>query len=179
MRRLMTVLAAALLVAGPLATGGGAMAAERRDEGRREAPMPNRGDMGRGDVGRGEMGRWAAAPRAAAAPPQAYRGEAYRGGGGYDPRYDPRTSGMARAPDPRYDPRYAPRAYAAPPPPAAAYSAAPRRGGYLGPQGSPVIGDYGRNRLRTPPPGYDWVRTARGMALVSRATGQVFDVVPY
>ena len=60
----------------------------------------------------------------------------------------------------------------------APYAASPRRGGYLS-QGGPVIEDPGRYRLRPPPPGYDWVRTPGGMALVSRATGQVFDVVPY
>jgi Ni/Co efflux regulator RcnB len=42
-----------------------------------------------------------------------------------------------------------------------------------------VIQDPGRYRLRPPPRGYDWVRTPAGMALVSRSTGQVFDVVPY
>ena len=68
------------------------------------------------------------------------------------------------------------RVYAPPP---NAYSAAPRRGGYMGPEGAPVVGDYGAKRLRAPPPGYDWMQTPRGYALVSRQTHQVFDVVPY
>jgi Ni/Co efflux regulator RcnB len=42
-----------------------------------------------------------------------------------------------------------------------------------------VIQDYGRFRLRAPPRGYAWMRTGAGYALVSTATGQVFDVVPY
>jgi Ni/Co efflux regulator RcnB len=79
-------------------------------------------------------------------------------------------------PDPRYERRADPRAYGPPPSP---YQAAPRRGGYLGPYGGEVIQDPGRYRLRPPPRGYDWVRTPAGMALVSRSTGQVFDVVPY
>ena len=33
-------------------------------------------------------------------------------------------------------------------------------------------------RLRAAPRGYMWVRVPGGMAIVSRATGQVFDVVP-
>jgi Ni/Co efflux regulator RcnB len=77
------------------------------------------------------------------------------------------------------DPRYDPRAYAAPPP--SAYYGEPRRGGYMPAPayGGGVIQDYGRYRLRPPPPGYDWVRTPRGAALVSRSTHQVFDMVPY
>jgi Ni/Co efflux regulator RcnB len=75
------------------------------------------------------------------------------------------------------DPRYDPRSYAPPP---YAYSAAPRRGGYLGPNAETgAIQDYSRNHLRPPPRGYMWVRTARGMALISQSTHQVFDVVPY
>ena len=38
--------------------------------------------------------------------------------------------------------------------------------------------DYGRYRLRPPPRGFVWVRTGNGFAMVSRETGQVFDVVP-
>lgn len=105
-------------------------------------------------------------------------GQDYRGGYGQDPRNDPRA-------DPRYDyrseqqmdPRYDPRGYGPAP---YAYSSAPRRGGYLGPNAETgEIQDYGRNHLRPPPRGYMWVRTPRGMALVSQSTRQVFDVVPY
>ena len=78
----------------------------------------------------------------------------------------------------RGDPRYDPRAYGRRR--GRAYHAAPRRGGYLGPgAGGDVIQDIGRNRLRPPPRGYEWVRTPNGMALVSQSTRQVFDVVPY
>ena len=45
--------------------------------------------------------------------------------------------------------------------------------------GGGVVSDLGRYRLRAPPRGYEWVRVDRGFALVSRATGQVFDIVPY
>jgi len=115
--------------------------------------------------------------------PQPYRGPGdYRGGGEYrgergyersDPRMDPR----AYRGEPRADPRMDPRAYGGPP---GGYSAAPRRGGYLGPgNGGEVIQDYGRLRLRPPPRGYVWMRTPGGMAMVSESTGQVFDIVPY
>lgn len=163
MRRLISLLAAALFAAGSLAAAGGAMAEEHREA--RRAPPP-----------RSEAApRWAGAQRQAPAA-QAYRNEAYRAetyrSEAYDPRSDPRA-GAYRA-DPRYDPR------TAAPPPANAYSAAPRRGGYLGPGSSgAVIQDYGRYRLRPPPRGYAWVRTPGGMALMSQSTGQVFDVVPY
>jgi Ni/Co efflux regulator RcnB len=167
MRRLISYLTAAVLVAGPLAAAGGAMAKEHRNEGR---GPPARMEERRG----GPMRE---------GPPGGYRGGGpeYRGGGAYervDPRGDPRG-------DPRYDyrseqradPRYDPRGYGPPP---SAYGAAPRRGGYLGPgAGGDVIQDYGRNRLRPPPRGYEWVRTPGGMALVSQSTHQVFDVVPY
>ncbi|MFC3069798.1 RcnB family protein, partial [Phenylobacterium soli] len=55
----------------------------------------------------------------------------------------------------------------------------PRRGGYLPPQArGGVVQDYGRYRLRPPPPGYGWVRSGRSMMLMDMGTGQVFDVVP-
>ena len=175
MPRLISLLAAVALVAAPLATAGAAMA---RD--------PHDGHRGQG--GGHEGGRWNGGGRGGPAP-QAYRGGGDRGGGRYeraDPRNDPRGEprgefrgeprGEYRA-EPRMDPRYDPRAYGPPP---SAYSAAPRRGGYLGPgSGREVIQDYGRFRLRPPPRGYEWVRTPGGMALVSQGTGQVFDVVPY
>jgi Ni/Co efflux regulator RcnB len=187
MRRLISVLAAAALVATPLATAGVAVAKDHDGGG-------DRGDHGRGEQhGRGDEGRGPGGGRGA---PMPWRGgedrgggRDYRGGGGYpggaypgggypgggrgeraEPRYEPRYERRA-------EPRYDPRAYGPPP---GAYAPAPHRGGYLPPQaGGPAIQDYGRFRLRAPPRGYAWVRTGGGYALVSTATGQVFDVVPY
>jgi Ni/Co efflux regulator RcnB len=166
MRRLISLLAAVAIAAAPLAAAGGAVAKDHREQ-----------PAARGGPARQPQG-------------QAYRGggQAY-GGGGYgraEPRFDPRGDprGDTRN-DPRYDPRYGdyrgeradprydPRSYSPPP----AYEA-PRRGGYMS-QGGPVIEDPGRYRLRPPPPGYDWVRTQNGAALVNRNNGRVFDVVPY
>lgn len=54
-----------------------------------------------------------------------------------------------------------------------------RRGGYLPPDVSgPVIEDYGRYRLRPPPPGYTWVRVGNAFLLMNMASGQIFDVIP-
>jgi Ni/Co efflux regulator RcnB len=174
MRRLVPLLAALALVAGSLATAGAAMGKDHGEGHREQAP------------GRGEAGHWAPGRQA---PGQSYRGQEYRGqeyrggNGGYDPRSYPPPANARMDPraDPRYgyraDPRYDPRANSAPP----SYGGgAARRGGYLGPgAGGEVIQDPGRFRLRAPPRGYEWVRTGRGMALVSQSTGQVFDVVPY
>lgn len=181
MRRLVCLFAAAVLVAGPLATAGRAMADDhhggRREQGggghwmgggRQGGPPAFRGE-GRGNEGRGNEGRGNEGYRG-----EPFRNEAPRGYERADPRMDPRNAYRGEQ---RADPRYDPRGYAPPP---SAYSAAPRRGGFLSPGGgAPVIGDYERYRLRPPPPGYDWVHTPRGAALVSRQTGQVFDVVPY
>ena len=162
MRRLILLLAAATLVAGPLATAGDALGKDRREAPARREPAAPRGEQGRGQQGR-------------QAPPQAWRGGEYRGAPAYEgrgyPQVDPRS-------DPRYgyrpDPRYDPRAYAAPP------NAAARRGGYMPPGArGEVIQDPSRLRLRPPPRGYEWVQTQRGWAMVSQSTGQVFDVVPY
>ncbi len=174
MRRLIPMLAAIALVAGPLAAAGSAMGKGHREE-RREQAGPPRG---------GGEGRWAGPrlgqgqpPGLSRAPGQVYRGEEYRGGpGGYDPRSYPQAADPRMDPRGAYraDPRYDPRAYAAPP----SYGAA-RRGPYLGPGGGEVIQDPERLRLRPPPRGYEWVRTPRGWAMVSQSTRQVFDVVPY
>ena len=53
-----------------------------------------------------------------------------------------------------------------------------RRGGMIPPayRGA-VVPDYGRHRLRPPPPGFAWVRMGDRYMLVSRATGQIFDVI--
>jgi Ni/Co efflux regulator RcnB len=40
-----------------------------------------------------------------------------------------------------------------------------------------VVPDYGRHRLRPPPPGFAWVRMGDRYLLVSRQTGQIFDVI--
>jgi Ni/Co efflux regulator RcnB len=183
MRRLISVLAAAALVATPLATAGVAMAKDHDGGGGEHG----RGDEGRGERhGRGDEGRGPGGGRGAPMPwrggedrggGREYRGDegrgGYPGGGRWDrpdPRYEPRY-------DRRAEPRYDPRAYGPPP---GAYAPAPHRGGYLPPQaGGSVIQDYGRFRLRAPPRGYAWMRTGGGYALVSTATGQVFDVVPY
>jgi Ni/Co efflux regulator RcnB len=176
MRRLISALTAVLLVAAPLATAGGAMGKDHREQ---RGGGEQRGGEQRG--GRGQEMR---------GPPMGgfFRGgDEYRGGGRFervdprgDPRNDPRNDQRF---DPRggyrgerVDPRYDPRAYGPPP---GAYQAAPRRGGYLGPgSGGPVIQDPGRYRLRPPPRGYEWVQTPGGMALVQQGTGRVYDVVP-
>ena len=164
MRRLISLLAAAVIVAGPLATAGSAMARDDRREERREQPQAQRGGAP----------RWQGGGRQAA--------PAYRGAQEYryertDPRSDPRNNYRS---EPSADPRYDPRAYG---PPAAAPApsyAPPRRGGYLGPgAGGAVIQDPGRYRLRPPPRGYVWMRTPNGMAMVSQSTGQIYDTVPY
>jgi Ni/Co efflux regulator RcnB len=53
-----------------------------------------------------------------------------------------------------------------------------RRGGLAPPdyRGAEVP-DYGRLRLRPPPPGFAWVRMGGRYMLVSRATGQIFDII--
>ena len=53
------------------------------------------------------------------------------------------------------------------------------RGEYLPPlyRGG-VLRDPGRFRLRTPPPGYDWVGVGRDIYLVQRGTGRVLDAIP-
>jgi Ni/Co efflux regulator RcnB len=175
MRRLISVLAAAALIAGPLATAGAAMAKDDHRGERREQQAP-----------RGGAPRWMGGGGRQAAP--AYRGgQEYRyerpegrGDGRNDPRNEPRSDPRMNgyraepAPDPRYDPRaYGP---AAPSP----YSSAARRGGYVGPgSGGAVIQDPGRYRLRPPPRGYVWMHTPSGMAMVSQSTGQIYDMVPY
>jgi Ni/Co efflux regulator RcnB len=165
MRRLISLLAAVAIAAGPLAAAGGAMAKDHRDDRREES-------RGRGEPVRGGPARQA--------PPQAYRGGGQDYRGGYEQRGDPRgefrndprgADYRSERVDPRYDPRYSQ--------PPGAYQSAPRRGGYLGPGcGGPVIQDPGRRHLRPPPRGYDWVQTPGGMALVQQGTGRVYDVVP-
>jgi Ni/Co efflux regulator RcnB len=53
-----------------------------------------------------------------------------------------------------------------------------RRGGMIPPEyRGAIVPDYGRHRLRPPPPGFAWVRMGDRYMLVSRATGQIFDVI--
>jgi Ni/Co efflux regulator RcnB len=160
MRRLLALAAALAVAVGPMAAGP----ASAKDHG-------GRGEQ-RGGEGRGGEGRWSGGR---GGPPPGWRGEAPPPGGrfgGEGPppgwRGDPR-GGPPPGYEPRYDPRYAPppRAYAA-----------PRRGGYIGPNGGAPIEDPGRYRLREAPRGYVWMRVPGGMAMVSQSTGQVFDVVP-
>jgi Ni/Co efflux regulator RcnB len=149
MRRLIAMLATAALIGGPLAMGGTAQARDHRDGG-----GERRAEGGRGreaaPVARGED-----------------RGGRERGG--------PQRDGEARR---NYG---GPRGDNGPPPQTYAPQNAPnaRRGGYLAPEAGGPVADYGRYRLRQPPRGYAWVRTADGYAMVSIATGQVFDVVPF
>ena len=171
MRRLISLLVAAAIAAGPLAAAGGAQAKDEHREARREqSQAPARG----GPLSRMFGGGRPAAPAYRPAPEYRYDRADPRN----DPRMnDPRMNGGYRGE--QADPRYDPRAYG---PPAAApspYYSAPRRGGYLGPQGGAVIQDPSRLRLRPAPRGYQWVRTPNGMAMVSQSTGQIFDVVPY
>lgn len=154
MRRLLSIIAAFVVVAGPLATAGGVVAKDHREERRdtrREAPQGARGG--------GE--RWSRRPDASNPPPRSEESGRWESPG--EPRGEPRG-------DPRGDPRgYVPQG---------GYPPVPRRGGYMGLQGGSTIGDYGRYRLRPPPRGYNWVRVGGGFALVG-PNGQVFDVVPY
>lgn len=70
---------------------------------------------------------------------------------------------------------YAPPGFARRQPPA---NYGVRRGGQVPPGYSDrEVSDYGRHRLRPPPPGYTWVRMGNRYALVSRSTGQIFDVI--
>ena len=162
MRRLISLLVAAAIAAGPLAAAAGsAQAKDDRREARREQSQAPRG----GPIARMFGGGRQAQP--------AYRGQPEYRYEAPPQRADPRMNGYRgeQAPDPRYDPR----AYGPPAP--NPYATAPRRGGYLGPGGA-VIQDPGRYRLRPPPRGYEWVRTPNGMAMVSQSTGQIFDMVP-
>jgi Ni/Co efflux regulator RcnB len=65
------------------------------------------------------------------------------------------------------------RPYYAPPP-----SYGLRRGGYLPPDfRSGMLNNYGRYRLRPPPPGYAWFQVGDEFLLVSLTNGLIFDVV--
>ena len=76
-----------------------------------------------------------------------------------------------------------PPAYGYPGPPSYSRQQPPpgyglRRGGMAPPayRGA-IVPDYGRHRLRPPPPGFAWVRAGDRYLLVSRQTGQIFDII--
>lgn len=76
------------------------------------------------------------------------------------------------APAPRYVEPPAPYGYGPP----RSYGA--RRGGFLPPDyRGAMIYDYGRYRLRPPPPGYAWYRVGDDYLLVSLLNGLIFDVI--
>jgi Ni/Co efflux regulator RcnB len=142
------LLAGSLLAASPLA-GGPALAGDH-DHSHGGGHGHGGGDHGGGDHGGGDHGH----------------GEGHgRWEGGPPPGYAP---GPAFAPPgPAGYPRHAP-------PPGYGL----RRGGQIPPEyRDAVVPDYGRHRLRPPPPGFAWVRMGDRYMLVSRSTGQIFDVI--
>ena len=154
-RTLLTVLLASSLLAGPAL-------ADRKD----------RGDRG------AHGGGWERRERDYGGPREYRDAREHRGGGDHgqrewrQERYDPR---------PRYRGDERPPAYAYPPAysrgaPPAAYGL--RRGGSVPPSyRGAIVPDYSRHRLRPPPPGFAWVRAGDRYLLVSRSTGQIFDVI--
>ena len=156
MRRLIAMLAATAILGGPLAMGGTAQARDHRDGGERRAERG--GGREAGPPARGEARGEDRGGRE--------RGGSRRGDEARRDYGDPR--GYDGPPPQSYAPQYAPQ-----------YAPSARRGGYLPPEAGGPVADYGRFRLRQPPRGYAWVRTANGYAMVSVATGQVFDVVPF
>jgi len=156
MKRLIRTAAAVLA---SLVLAGGSAAAQGRGHGHGHWEQGDRG--GRGDQGdRGDRrgppgGRWEGGP-----PPGRWDGEpppSYGYSGGYPGGYPgPRTYGR-RGPPPVYG---------------------LRRGGIAPPEArGAIVPDYGRHRLRPPPPGFAWVRMGDRYMLVSRDTGQIFDVI--
>jgi len=94
-----------------------------------------------------------------------WRGGESRAERRYDPRPDYRR---------RNDPRNGPPPYAAGPP-----GRSWRQGDYLPPMyRGDVVRDRQRYRLRTPPPGYDWVGVGPDIYLMQRGTGLILDTIP-
>jgi Ni/Co efflux regulator RcnB len=153
MRRLFLTIAAALAVVAPLASPDAAWAKDGRgrgDGGWQQQQQEQRGGGDRGGRG-GDHGDRGGDRRGGN-----WRGDEGRGNGNGRWREAP--------------PRDYPMPQQAP---------SPRRGGYLPPYSNGgVVQDNARYRLRAPPRGYTWVRIGGSFALVSEATGQVFDVVP-
>jgi hypothetical protein len=168
----------AMLVAGGPVLAQGRGHAYGRDDGpyQRGYPAGGQGAQGRGhaygrDDGPYQRGYPAGGPpgRWARQPPPGWRGPD-RGDVpyGYGP---PRAYG----PPPGYGPYMGVPLYPQRPiPPGMGL----RRGGVIPPgHGGVVVPDYGRYRLRPPPPGFAWVRMGDRYMLVSRATGQIFDII--
>jgi len=175
-------IAAVAVLAGSLFASGGALADPKgrghEDRGRSErSERPSRGDQRewRGDQGaRGQRG-----DRGDRGEDRSYRDD--RGDwrdrgdrGDRDYRGDRDDRGGRRwdagPPD-----AYAPPGFARRQPPP---NYGVRRGGQAPPEyRDREVSDYGRHRLRPPPPGYTWVRMGNRYALVSRSTGQILDVI--
>lgn len=181
MRRLLIIAAAAAALLSPVLSAA---------QGRGEGHGRGRGEQDRGGdegYGRGEgRGRY---EREGRGPPG--RGEPR----GYGDRDEGRGREPYREPSfrerglPQYEPRPDVRRYQDPrnaPPPLFRGGPGPRgfdrswgRGERLPPmyRGS-VLRDPGRFRLRTPPPGYDWVGVGPDIYLVQRSSGLVLDAIP-
>jgi Ni/Co efflux regulator RcnB len=168
MKRVIAMLAAAALLGGPLAMGGTALAKDHDGGDERHGQRD-------GGEGRGRQEAPQGGPRGGEERGGEQRGGEQRGGGRREyggPQGDPRGYAPPQAYGPRYAPQYGPQY-------APQVSSRARRGGYLAPDAGGSVPDYGRYRLRQPPRGYTWVRTANGYAMVRMETGQVFDVVPF
>ena len=177
MKRLMPIIAALTVLAGPLAMGGEAWAKDQHGGGHRSERPSDRG--GRSAERGGDRGADRGADRGGPRGSDERRGDERRGDErrGRDDGGPYRARGQERG-DRRSEPdRGDRRAYESYGP--APYAASPRRGGYMPPQAGGAIPDYGRYRLRPPPRGYVWVRTGNGYAMVSEESGRVYDVVPY
>jgi Ni/Co efflux regulator RcnB len=182
MKRLIAMFTATALIGGSLVMGDAALA-QGRNRGEAQASRDN----GRGNEGR--QGR--EAPVREAPPMREPQGRERQvrepqrredrdsrpyPGQSNDPRNNERRAYPQQA-----APRDERRAYA-PPPQVYSREEAPsaRRGGYLPPEaGGGIVNDLNRYQLRPPPRGYSWVRVNGGFALVSQATGQIFDIVPF
>jgi Ni/Co efflux regulator RcnB len=146
------LLLAGLVAGGPAAAEGRGHGREGRIEGRGDGPREGRRE-GRWERGSGE---WRGGPprryREAPpiddyGPPRGYGYGPYNGAPVYSRRPVPPGFGL-------------------------------RRGGMIPPEyRGAVVPDYGRHRLRPPPPGFAWVRMGDRYLLVSRQTGQIFDVI--
>jgi Ni/Co efflux regulator RcnB len=166
-RRLILCIAAAACLAGPMISAGPALAQRWDHDGRGD--RGDRGDNRRWDRGDRD-GRW-----------EHNRGERR---GDRDGRWDrgDRDGRWGRGDGERWrdargernwdndDRRGPPRDF---------QNFSPRRGAYLprGYDGGYVVDDYRRFRLRTPPPGYHWVRVRDDYLLVAIASGLIFDII--
>ena len=186
MKRLIPIFAAVVALAGPLAAGGAAVAKDHQggDRGARSSDRGgDRGGQRGGDRGGPQRGGDRGGERG---------GERGGYGGGYERRggddrgrsYErPVYPGRGGPPQGYSEGRGEPyrgdrRAYEYDAPPPQRYAPSARRGGYMPPQAGAPVQDPGRYRLRPPPRGFTWVRTANGYAMVGQ-DGRVFDVVPY